>query len=31
MLKDIRDLSNDTDEYREELKTRWSSLLQQAG
>ena len=27
MLKDIRDLSNDTDEYREELKKRWSSLL----
>ena len=27
MLKDIRDLSNDTDEYREELETRWSSLL----
>ena len=27
MLKDIRDLSNDTEEYREELKTRWSSLL----
>src|SRR6476659_9934814 len=27
MLKDIRDLSDDTDEYREELKTRWSSLL----
>ena len=27
MLKDIRDLSGDTEEYREELTKRWSSLL----
>ena len=27
MLKDIRDLSTDTDAYRDELKERWSSLL----
>jgi hypothetical protein len=26
-LKDIRDLSGDTEEYRQELKKRWSSLL----
>ena len=27
VLKDIRDLSGDTEEYREELTKRWSSLL----
>ena len=27
MLKDIRDLSGDTEEYREELTKRWSNLL----